>query len=1119
MKTLQNTLGWTLFTTVGILAFFAIVMPAFAQNTGSIWTTDSCPGGVQNANTKYAIGDTVYIRGEGFATGTPVNWKIEGKPGNASADPGDVVASGSEPTDDEGNFCFAAYVVADDDAGEYSVTAGKAKGDNYRVGDCTDNCIIQKGSITIYKATDDDSGDATAFDFTFDGDTYSAEPFDVNGDESDSEVFSDLPVGDYTITELAENGWTFDGVDCNCKGFTPNLGGSSVSIILGIGENVECTFYNKKDTTPTPSTTGNIHFIKEVDTAVTEDTTFDFVLTDPTGATTSFNTLVGTGNVTSNTQDFNNTPTGDYSVVELSKNGWVYDYVSCVGDSQTVDIPMGTSFTLAADEDMTCTFYNNKDTSSNNDPWCSFAGTIIDHTEDENAVENDGDQVDPARRDVTAVETIADYANFDGKEGDDWKVDPLDFYSLGIGGFITYEFTDKVVFDQSGPDIGIYEITGGLATEQSKEAVLVEVSQNGTDWVDLGVYVGDAAIDISSAGLPYVKYIRLTDQSQGVQGSNGDGYDVDGIVILQGSCGDEPRECTVTILSDNTAMVEEKGTFAMLLSTIHSAWTAAIDSAKWIWGDNPVVDPTADETQTFVNKFGWNGTVDSATLYVASDNTHTAEINGTLAGEATEADNFRNTTQDEYDVTSLIQQGNNKLMIAVDNIGVANSTPTSNPAGVMYRLDITTTDTTTCSVPYTGDDDDDDSTDTETVTICKIDGTAGEGNGVPYLDGWDMELTNGTTTYNLTTDTVTGCVSQVVDPEKGPWIATEVATTTATWNLVDMDVTGGTEDGTSCTFFDNQLATVGATALVAVVAPTYECTFVNAQPEPGPYDECLPVVGGNTNLLTNGSFENETITDNGGLWQWFASILGWTEADGEDMELQNHWSGNDAAAGEQYMELDADYHSNTISQSFTSENGATYKLWWAFAPRTRTLADENYLGVLINGTQVATEGPMAGIGVLTDNDWIHSSTTFTGNGADMEIAFEDLGTKDSGQGTFLDDIYLCKIADPQSSGDDDDDDDSTTVHRGGGTCSNCDDDDDDDDNTPSGRTRGDTDDKSSSDTGKPEGQVEGDTDTRAPLGAPNTGAGGASPSTTLPLFALMSIMLGAAILRMTPVHE
>ena len=60
-----------------------------------------------------------------------------------------MVASGSEPTDDEGNFCFAAYVVADDDAGEYSVTAGKAKGDNYRVGDCTDNCIIPKGSITI----------------------------------------------------------------------------------------------------------------------------------------------------------------------------------------------------------------------------------------------------------------------------------------------------------------------------------------------------------------------------------------------------------------------------------------------------------------------------------------------------------------------------------------------------------------------------------------------------------------------------------------------------------------------------------------------------------------------------------------------------------------------------------------------------------------------------------------------------------------------------------------------------------------------------------------------------------------------------------------------------------
>jgi len=333
------------------------------------------------------------------------------------------------------------------------------------------------------------------------------------------------------------------------------------------------------------------------------------------------------------------------------------------------------------------------------DPWCSYEGQVTEYTADVDAKTNAGNPVVAARRDITAVETIAPYQNIGGTEGNDWNVNPLDFFTLGIEGYLVYEFTDAVAFDQAGPDIAVYEITGGTGA-QTDEKVEVSVSKDGITFVSLGEFTGDAEIDISPAGLDYVKFVRLDDKSSGIQGNNGDGYDVDAIVILNGSCGEEPLECTVTIVSDDTATVVEKdGAFAKLLSFIHPAWTADIPGASWIWGDDPVVNPSVEETQTFVNQFGWAGTVDSATLYVASDNSHKADLNGSPAGEATEEQNFRITDQDQYDVTGLIEQGNNDLSIAVKN-WAGNANPASNPAGALYKLEITTTDDVVCEIPY-----------------------------------------------------------------------------------------------------------------------------------------------------------------------------------------------------------------------------------------------------------------------------------------------------------------------------------------------------------------------------------------------------------------------------------
>ena len=122
--------------------------------TGSIWTTnDPCTElAAQNTN-EYAIGETVHVRGANFTASTAVEWTVTGLPGGASGDPHTVVASGAGSSDGDGGFCLAAYVVAADDWGVYTVDVkqGKVKkNDNYHVA---------AGSEPATEPGDEDPGD------------------------------------------------------------------------------------------------------------------------------------------------------------------------------------------------------------------------------------------------------------------------------------------------------------------------------------------------------------------------------------------------------------------------------------------------------------------------------------------------------------------------------------------------------------------------------------------------------------------------------------------------------------------------------------------------------------------------------------------------------------------------------------------------------------------------------------------------------------------------------------------------------------------------------------------------------------------------------------------------
>jgi hypothetical protein len=221
MKTSQRTFrrvglvaGTTLLT---LAAIGPAASPAFAKPSGSIWTTnaDCGDGAAQNANS-YSVGETVSVRGSGFAGSAAFSWMITGVSGN-SPDKGIVIASGSSATDASGAFCIAAYVVEPDDNGVYSVDViqgSTSKNDNYHVkgeqsGDSgnedaddpsdapTDDPGDQGGEETVEEPTDDpgdQGGEETVEEPTDD-------PGDQGGEETVDEPTDEAPADEDTATD------------------------------------------------------------------------------------------------------------------------------------------------------------------------------------------------------------------------------------------------------------------------------------------------------------------------------------------------------------------------------------------------------------------------------------------------------------------------------------------------------------------------------------------------------------------------------------------------------------------------------------------------------------------------------------------------------------------------------------------------------------------------------------------------------------------------------------------------------------------------------------------------------------------------------------------------------
>jgi len=531
-----------------------------------------------------------------------------------------------------------------------------------------------------------------------------------------------------------------------------------------------------------------------------------------------------------------------------------------------------------------------------------------------------------------------------------------------------------------------------------------------------------------------------------------------------------PKLCTVTLVSDtNTTVVEKADAGAKILSWLHPAWTAAIAGASWIWGDDPVAAPVNGVTQNFERKFGWNGPVTSAKLTIAADNTFVAELNGDAVGsDLTEFNYVAPTT--EYNVTSLIDQGNNELAVEVYNM-IHSTDPAVNPAGLLFKLEVTGTNPE-CNVPYV-----------EEPKQCLVvsDVTTEVGGNPATLTwihpAWTTELVSGTAEWiwDATVEPRNGetlTFTKKFNVDNVPTLATlKVAadngyTVSLNGNPLTCDGTGDSNFSSVDTCSAPVIVGVNTLTFTATNAPwdtdsstenpaglIYELTIDGSSCSPVPveilgcmddaYDNYDPkatkddgscaneevsVCEIGQNLLTNGSFEAPDVT-NVAQWDIFPSgtpTLGWTVAWADlfggsptpaNMELHDGVNGWLASEGAQYAELDSDWGgpssaqtgeaaSTRISQTVATVPGNVYELSFDFSARPGTGSTNNVLELLVDDV---VEGTFGDDGSANGNTvWNNLGYQFEADSASTEIAFRDAGTPNS-EGTLLDNAVLCLI--------------------------------------------------------------------------------------------------------------
>jgi len=135
----------------------------------------------------------------------------------------------------------------------------------------------------------------------------------------------------------------------------------------------------------------------------------------------------------------------------------------------------------------------------------------------------------------------------------------VNFASLGFGGSIILKL-GYVVFDKPGNDLQLTETSfGNPSCASYPERAFIEVSLDKITWISLDIYCLDAGIDFSTGGAIAVQYVRIQDRSALTSFSGtADGYDIDGLSVLQPGCS-PVSDARLAVIEDDISTADEIG--------------------------------------------------------------------------------------------------------------------------------------------------------------------------------------------------------------------------------------------------------------------------------------------------------------------------------------------------------------------------------------------------------------------------------------------------------------------------------------------------------------------------------------------------------------------------------
>lgn len=178
--------------------------------------------------------------------------------------------------------------------------------------------------------------------------------------------------------------------------------------------------------------------------------------------------------------------------------------------------------------------------------------------------------------------------------------DAYNFVSLGFGGSIEIQLACEV-FDLEGDDLLIVETSfrdAGLSCETYPETAMIEASVDGSNWVIIADEIcKDGSVDLANGGLASAQFIRITDTSNAFdfRSGNADGYDVDGIVVLNNMMPDTASS-TVSEFTEMANIVANE-------DAIVSAYPNPVENELRISLDNN------EDKKINIQIFGYNGGV------------------------------------------------------------------------------------------------------------------------------------------------------------------------------------------------------------------------------------------------------------------------------------------------------------------------------------------------------------------------------------------------------------------------------------------------------------------------------------------------------------------------------